>query len=124
MEQLLDERLFNIDELISGEEKTSRNVIFQSNIHEIHLWRVASGGWIYPHIHPKNDDIWYVIHGVGEYYMSSIETKILEPGDIAVAAPGDVHGIFNSGSEDIIVYSVLSPLPVEIEAAPGFEYPE
>ena len=30
----------------------------------------------------------------------------------------------NSGSEDIVVYSVLSPLPIEMEPAPDFEYPE
>lgn len=124
MEQMLAERLFKIDQLVSDGEKTSREVIFESKIHEIHLWRVAPGGWIYPHLHPYSEDIWYVIRGTGEYYMSSKETKIIEPGDIAVAAPGDVHGIFNSGKVDIIVYSVLSPLPVEMEPAPDFEYPE
>lgn len=82
------------------------------------------GEWIYPHTHPHSDDIWYIIQGTGEYYMSSKETKKIVQGDIAVATPGDVHGIFNSGSEDIMVYSVLSPLPIEIEPAPDFEYPE
>ena len=41
-----------------------------------------------------------------------------------MATPGDVHGVFNSGSEDIIVYSVLSPLPIEMDAAPDFKHPE
>ncbi len=56
--------------------------------------------------------------------MSPKEIKKFELGDIAVAVPGEVHGVFNSGSEDIIVYSVLSPLPIEMEAVPDFEYPE
>ena len=119
----MTERLFNIDELVCDEGKTSREVIFQSTIHEINLWRVTPGGWVYPHTHPNNDDIWHLIQGTGEYYLSSNETRIIKPGDIAVAAPGDVHGVFNSGSVDIIVYSVLSPLPVEMESVPGFDYP-
>jgi len=117
-------RIYKISEMVSGKDKTSMEVIFKSKIHEIHLWRISPGEWIYPHIHPNNDDIWYFIQGTGEYYLSSKETKTVEPGEIAVAAPGEVHGVFNSGSEDIIVYSVLSPLPVEMEVAPDFEYPE
>lgn len=120
----MPERLLKIDELVSEKGKTSLSVIFQSDIHELHLWRVASGEWIYPHIHPYNDDMWYVIKGTGEYYLSAKETKTVGPGDIAVATPGNVHGMFNSGTEDIIVYSVLSPLPVEIDPVPDFEYPE
>lgn len=120
----MSERILKISEMIPNGGKTSQEVIFRSEIHEIHLWRVAPGEWIYPHLHPGNDDIWYIIQGIGEYYLSANETKTIEPGDIAAATPGDVHGIFNSGSEDIIVYSVLSPLPVEIEPAPDFEYPE
>jgi len=99
-------------------------VIFSSQIHEIHLWRVTPGEWIYPHTHPYNDDIWYIIQGSGEYYLAAKEKKTVAPGDIAVATPGEVHGLFNSGSEDLIVYSVLSPLPIEMDAVPGFEYPE
>ena len=117
-------RKFSIQEKVSNKAETSLQVIFKSEIHEIHLWRVIPGDWIYPHIHPNNDDIWYIIQGEGEYYYSSVSTKIIEPGDIAVATPGEVHGMFNSGTKDIIVYSVLSPLPVEIEPAPDFEYPE
>jgi len=118
------ERFFKIDRMVSEQNQTARKVVSRTQIHEIDLWRVKPGEWIYPHIHPRNDDIWYFVHGEGEYYFMADETKKVKAGDIAVAAPGSVHGIFNSGREDIIVYSVLSPLPVEIEPAPGFEYPE
>ena len=120
----MSEKFFKIRAKVSPKGKTSREVIFRSEIHEIHLWRVTPGEWIYPHIHPYNDDIWYIIQGKGMYYFSAEETRKVESENIAVASPGKVHGLFNSGSEDIIVYSVLSPLPVEIEPVPGFEYPE
>ena len=119
----MSERLFKIDKVVPNEGDTTMGVIFRSEIHEIHLWRVTPGEWVYPHIHPCNDDIWYVIKGKGDYYLDAEETKTVRPGDIAVARPGEIHGRFNSGSEDIIVYSILSPLPVEMEPAPGFKYP-
>ncbi len=120
----MSERILKICELVSSQGETSMEAISHSGIHEIHLWRIAPGEWIYPHIHPENDDIWYFIQGTGEYYTSSSKKKTVTPGDIAVALPGEVHGVFNSGSEDIIIYSVLAPLPIEMEPAPDFEYPE
>lgn len=119
----MPERFFELFEIVPSEGSTSREVIFKMN-HEIHIWRVALGEWIYPHVHPHNEDIWYIIQGVGEYYTTAKDKKNVKPGDIAVASPGDVHGIFNSGPEEIIVYSVISPLPVEIHEASGFEYPK
>ena len=100
-----------------------REVLSTKN-HEIHFWRIIPGEWIYPHTHPHSDDIWYIIQGTGDYYITSKDTNSINPGDMTVATPGDVHGVFNSGSEDIIIYSILSPLPVEVEEAPGFNYPE
>lgn len=117
-------RILKISEKIPEKGRTSMAVAFRSENHEIHFWRVLPGDWIYPHIHPENDDIWYILEGTGDYYISAEDTKRVGPGDIAAAVPGDVHGIFNSGTEDLIVYSVLSPLPVEMEAVSGFEYPE
>ena len=120
----MSKRVFKTSEVVPSKGSTSREVIFRSQIHEVHLWRVTPGEWIYPHTHPHNDDFWYIIQGKGEYYFTAREKKTVGPGDIAVAIPGDVHGIFNSGPEDIVVYSVLSPLPIEMDAVPGFEYPE
>jgi quercetin dioxygenase-like cupin family protein len=120
----MHKRILQTSDLLPGTGRTSIKHIFKSNDHEIHLWRIIPGEWVYPHTHPHTEDIWYIVQGVGEYYTTSQEKRTVGPGDIATASPGEVHGIFNSGTEDIIVYSVLSPLPVEIEEAPGFDYPE
>jgi len=120
----MPKRIGKIGEMVPAGGKTSREVVLQTDNHEIHIWRVTPGEWIYPHTHPHNDDIWYIIRGTGDYYLTAKETSPVKQGDMAAAKPGEVHGIFNSGSEDIIVYSVLAPLPVEIEPAPGFKYPE
>ena len=119
----MHKRIFNIAEMIPGKGATYMEPILNAKNHEIHLWRISPGEWIYPHTHPQTDDIWYIIQGTGEYYTTSEENKTVGPGNIALASPEDVHGIFNSGSEDIVILSVLSPLPVEIDQAHGFEYP-
>jgi quercetin dioxygenase-like cupin family protein len=122
-ELIVPERIFKIAEIVPSKGSTYREIILNAKNHEIHLWRVSPGEWIYPHTHPHSDDIWYIVQGVGEYYTTSKEKKTVQPGDIAVASPRDVHGIFNSGSEDIVILSVLSPLPIEMDEASGFEYP-
>jgi quercetin dioxygenase-like cupin family protein len=123
-ERIMYERIFKTFEMVPSKGSTYRDIILITENHEMHFWRVVPGEWIYPHTHPHTDDIWYIVQGVGEYYSTLKEKKTIRPGDIAVASPGDVHGIFNSGSEDIVVFSVLSPLPVEMDKVPGFEYPE
>ena len=119
----MHERIFKIVEMIPDKGTTYREVILNAKNHEIHLWRISPGDWIYPHTHPDSDDIWYIIEGTGEYYTTSKEKKTVRTGEMALASPEEVHGIFNSGSEDMVILSVLSPLPVEIDLAPGFEYP-
>lgn len=117
------ERISKISEIVSCTDRTYRQIIF-AKTHELHFWRVRPGEWIYPHIHPHNDDTWYIIEGMGEYYITAKEKKTVTQGDLTVALPGNVHGIFNSGTEDLVILSILSPLPVDMEEAPGFKYPE
>ncbi len=116
-------RILNILEAAPGTGRTYREPIYDCLNHEIHLWRVIPGEWIYPHTHPHNDDIWYVVQGQGVYYTTATDMQGVGPGDLAFASPDEVHGIFNSGTEDMVILSVLAPLPVEYTEAPGFKYP-
>lgn len=119
----MSERVLNIFEAVSNKGCTYRVPIYDCRNHELHLWRVTPGEWIYPHTHPHTDDIWYIVQGNGEYYSSADKTHSVGPGDLAFASPDEVHGIFNNGEEEMIILSVLAPLPVEYAEAPGFEYP-
>jgi len=120
----MPERIFNIPAMVPEKGRTYGERISGAKNHDIHLWRISPGEWIYPHLHPHTDDIWYIVQGTGEYYTTAQEKKTVTAGDIAIASQGDVHGIFNSGSEDIVIFSVLAPLPLEIKEAPDFDYPE
>jgi mannose-6-phosphate isomerase-like protein (cupin superfamily) len=119
----MKKRIYNIFEIVPGRDRTYRELIHEAENHEIHLWRVTPGEWIYPHIHPHSDDIWYIVEGEGEYYTSAEEIRKVRAGDLAIASPREVHGIFNCSAGDIVILSVLSPLPVETDEAPGFKYP-
>lgn len=119
----MTERIHNLFVMVPATGRTYRAPLYDCRNHELHLWRVIPGEWIYPHTHPHTDDIWYVVQGKGLYYTTVDETHPVGPGDIALASPDEVHGLFNSGSEDMIVLSVLAPLPVEYSEAPGFDYP-
>lgn len=120
----MPERIFNIFGALPDRDRSYREPIFDCRNHEIHLWRIIPGEWIYPHTHPRTDDIWYLVQGEGEYYYTVEEMRGVGPGDLLLASPGEVHGIRNCGTEDMIILSVLAPLPVEVEEAPGFEYPD
>ncbi len=119
----MPERIFNIFAIVPETGRSHREPIYDCRNHEIHLWRIIPDEWIYPHTHPGTDDIWYIVQGKGDYYTTATEHKAVGPGDLLLASPREVHGIFNSGTEDLIVLSVLAPLPVEVAEAPGFQYP-
>lgn len=119
----MSQRIFNDLHSLSATGSTSRVPIYDCRNHELHLWKVMAGDWIYPHTHPHTDDIWYVVQGQGEYYTTAQEKHPVASGALLLASPGEVHGIFNSGTEELIILSILAPLPVEYDDAPGFDYP-
>ena len=116
-------RIINIFETVPEKGRSYREPIYDCKNHEIHLWRISPGEWVYPHTHPHTDDIWYIVQGNGEYYTTASYKHAVGPGVLALASPDEVHGIFNSGREDMVILSVLAPIPVEYAEAPGFEYP-
>lgn len=116
-------RIFNIFETAPAKGRSYREAIYDCRNHEIHLWRIVPGEWIYPHTHPHTDDIWYIVQGHGEYYTTADNHRPVAPGDLAMASAEEVHGIYNSGTEELLILSVLAPLPVEYGEAPGFDYP-
>lgn len=73
-------------------------------------WIVKPGQRISPHVHPNGQDTWTVIAGEGEYQLdASGSTMRIAAGDIAVAPAGAVHGVLNTGPQDLVFVSVVSP---------------
>ena len=53
----MSERVLKLFEMVSNKGSTYRESILNAKNHEIQLWRITPGEWIYPHTHPHSDDI-------------------------------------------------------------------
>jgi quercetin dioxygenase-like cupin family protein len=73
-------------------------------------WTFKPAQRISPHAHPNGQYTWTVIAGVGEYQLdASGATVRMAAGDISVAPAGAVHGVLNTGPQDLVFVSVVSP---------------
>lgn len=87
-----------------------RSVIAESENATIVAWYIKPGQEIGAHIHPHGQDTWTILSGKGEYYLDAAGSrKSIFAGDVAIARPGCVHGVFNSSDEPLIFISVVSP---------------
>jgi quercetin dioxygenase-like cupin family protein len=87
-----------------------RSVVTQSSEAVVVAWQVEPGQTIPTHIHPNGQDTWSVLSGQGEYYLDDMgTTEPIVAGDVVVAQSGEVHGVFNSGSEPLTFISIVTP---------------
>jgi quercetin dioxygenase-like cupin family protein len=94
---------------VDGEEP-KRSIITESQEAVIVAWYVNPGQEISAHIHPQGQDTWTILSGKGEYYLDLAGTrKTIAAGDVVVAHPNCVHGVFNSSDEPLVFISVVSP---------------
>jgi quercetin dioxygenase-like cupin family protein len=107
----MSRRIFQVaDHLQPSEGEPIRSVVHETADSVVVAWTVKPGQRISPHVHPSGQDTWTVISGVGEYQVdASGKTLSITAGDIAVAPTGAVHGLLNTGSQDIVFVSVVSP---------------
>ncbi len=107
----MSRRVFQVaDHLQPNDGEPIRSVVHETGDAAIVAWTVKPGQRISPHLHPSGQDTWTVIAGVGEYQVdASGATVRIAAGDIAVAPTGAVHGVLNTGSQDLVFVSVVSP---------------
>jgi len=111
------QRQFKLVEFLQpADGEPIRSVITESPDAAIVAWHVKPGQRISAHVHPEGQDTWTILSGRGEYQITAKGSSVpLAPGDVVVAHRGEVHGVYNSGSEPLVFVSVVSP------AASGFE---
>jgi quercetin dioxygenase-like cupin family protein len=87
-----------------------RTVMTESDRAVVVAWSVKPGQEIRDHIHPQGQDTWTILSGQGEYYLDAAGAKqSIVTGDVVVAQPGSVHGVFNNGEEPLVFISIVSP---------------
>jgi mannose-6-phosphate isomerase-like protein (cupin superfamily) len=70
--------------------------------------RVAAGRSTAPHYHPRTEEIYYILSGVGELTIGG-ERRSVEPGDAIAIPPGQVHTIRNPGPEPLVFLCCCAP---------------
>ena|SRR5487761_171131 len=77
-------------------------------------------GHVEPHTHPNAEHVYYILRGTGLMTLGE-QTVVVEPNTAIFIPPGVVHGIANTGLEDLvfIVVSVPPELPRVDSAASG-----
>ena len=69
---------------------------------------IVPGFQISPHIHENSTEFFYVVSGEGEF-LDDTEWKAIKKGDAFKAPQGMTHGLKNTGSEALLLFSTFSP---------------
>lgn len=78
--------------------------------------RIPAGHTTPRHAHEASEQTWVVLSGCGTLLLAQGVEQPLGEGDVARFAPGDVHGLFNSGTQPFVYLSVTTP-PLNFRAA-------
>jgi quercetin dioxygenase-like cupin family protein len=105
------ERLFFVAEFQQpADGEPIRSVITESADAVVVAWYVKPGQRIGAHVHPNGQDTWTILSGTGQYQIDGQgSTKRIGPGIVVVAHRGEVHGVYNDGTEPLEFVSVVAP---------------
>ena len=105
-------RKFNSEEYYKiDKDEPIRSIVSQSDDMVVVAWILKPGQEIKPHIHPHGQDTWQVVSGIGEYITNDKGNRMpIAQGDIMVARRGEIHGVFNNGTELLKIISIVSPV--------------
>ena len=60
------------------------------------------------HHHPKTEEIYYILSGVGRMWIGA-EERSVQPGDAIAIPPGNSHCIENNGDVDLVFLCCCAP---------------
>ncbi len=67
---------------------------------------IHSGGSIGMHRQTSGDDINYIISGLGKAICDGVEEE-LRPGILHICPKGSEHSIINTGTEDLVLFTIV-----------------
>ncbi len=73
-----------------------------------HHLRIEPGGEFKSHAHERETEVQFVISGRGQAQFGD-RWEDLADGDVALALPGIVHGLRNTGSSPLFILCVFTP---------------
>jgi len=90
--------------------KMARIALATTSRCQLDLYCVAPGQSQRPHTHGDQDKICCVLEGSGRFSVGGKEER-LGKGEALVAEAGIEHGLFNDGSEPMLVLVMVTPPP-------------
>lgn len=91
-----------------------RTVLHKGNDLNIVLWQIPPQCSLPPHKHPSGEDVWLVLQGEAQLLDGTDTPRRIGAGDCVAIAANQVHGVFNHGTADCVLVSV-------VQATAGFE---
>jgi len=70
--------------------------------------RLAPGTCTQAHYHVKTEEIYYITHGAGRIRING-EVREVAPGDAIAILPGQIHQIWNTGSDVLRLLCCCAP---------------
>ena len=70
--------------------------------------RLPVGGATQEHYHPRAEEIYYITHGTGKIRIEN-ETIDVKPGVAIAIPPGQIHKLWNTGSEILRLLCCCAP---------------
>jgi mannose-6-phosphate isomerase-like protein (cupin superfamily) len=69
---------------------------------------IPVGGATAEHYHPKAEEIYYILKGIGKMKICG-EIREVGPKDAIAIPPGGAHKIWNTGREDLVMLCCCAP---------------
>lgn len=91
-------------------EKMKKNMLFGTERFVCDLYCFEPGQEQSPHTHDGQDKVYYVVEGRGMFRIGA-EEKELGPGEIALAASGQNHGVANRSGQRLVIVVFVTPKP-------------
>ena len=85
-----------------------RRVLFTGDNSQLVVMSIPPGGEVGEEIHKYTEQTLFFISGIGMGELDSKEFPI-GPGDVVVVVPGTDHNFWNTGTEDLKIYTVYAP---------------
>lgn len=83
------------------------------------LFWLVPGQKSIPDLHPKSEEIYYVVRGKGELTLDG-ECYRVSAGMVIYIPAGVTHQSSNTGDEDLCYFFAFSPPPTEVGVQPDF----
>lgn len=93
-----------------SDEKMNKVNLYESAKMFCDVYCLEPGQSQKPHTHDDNDKIYYAMSGTCHVLIGEDETA-LQPGHVAVAPAGEIHGVENRTTERATLMVVMAPHP-------------